>query len=163
VGILSGDHPEIVRHVAAQVGVDADRALGGLSPEQKLSIVRERDSAAVVMVGDGANDAAALAAADVGIAVRGGAEVSLQAAPIYVASGSIAAIVDLVRGARSTAWLIATAFLVSLSYNAVAVGLAMAGLITPLAAAVLMPISSISVLTLTLVWPTFRPQTTSVS
>ena len=156
VGILSGDHPNIVRHVAQQVGVDEARALGGLSPEEKLSIVRRPGSGTIVMVGDGANDAAALAAADVGVAVRGGAEVSLQAAPVYVSSGEIALISRLMQGARRTWFLIATTFAVSLAYNLLAVILAMSGQITPLIAAILMPISSISVLALTLAWPTFR-------
>lgn len=158
VGILSGDHPEIVRQVALEVGIDLSRAIGGLTPEDKLSMVRDTHADSVVMVGDGANDAAALAAADVGIAVRGGAEVSLQAAPIFVSSGDLGSIIDLVQGARRTGRLIAAAFAVSLGYNLLAVGLAMAGLIGPLVAAVLMPISSISVLGLTLLWPTFRSE-----
>ncbi|MGB7328009.1 MAG: heavy metal translocating P-type ATPase metal-binding domain-containing protein [Rubripirellula sp.] len=155
IGILSGDHPDIVQRIASRVGIDGSRVHGGLSPEDKLRIVRTRDDGHVVMVGDGANDAAALAAADVGIAVRGGAEVSLQAAPVFIASGDLASIADLMTGARRTSWLISTAFAVSLGYNLVAVGLAMAGQISPLLAAILMPISSVSVLSLTLLWPTF--------
>ncbi len=155
VGILSGDHPEIVARVASHVGIGTEQAFGDLSPEQKLQIVRSRDGNSVVMVGDGANDAAALAAADVGIAVRGGAEVSLQAAPVFVCSGKLAGITDLIAGSRRTMWLIGTAFAVSLGYNVIAVGLAISGQITPLVAALLMPISSVSVLSLTLAWPTF--------
>lgn len=156
VGILSGDHPEIVRGVSEQLGIEADKAIGGLSPEQKLSKVTEPFSGTTVMVGDGANDAAALAAADVGIAVRGGAEVSLQAAPVFVASGKVAGIVELVSAAKRCKWLILTTFAVSLSYNIIAVTLAIGGLISPLIAAILMPISSVSVLSLTLAWPLFR-------
>ncbi|TWU47350.1 putative copper-importing P-type ATPase A [Rubripirellula tenax] len=156
VGILSGDHRDIVDRVAVQLGVDSELAHGGLSPEDKLSIVQQRSDGNVVMVGDGANDAAALAAADVGIAVRGGAEVSLQAAPVFIASGELTSVISLIGGARRTSWLIVVAFTVSLAYNIVAVGLAMCGIINPLLAAILMPISSVSVLTLTLLWPTFR-------
>ena len=157
VGILSGDNPAVVDNIARQLGIENRLACGGLSPEEKLASVRDSQSAGrpVVMVGDGANDAAALAAADVGVAVRGGAEVSLQAAPIYVASGKLASIVELVRGAASTQKLIYATFAVSLGYNLIAVMLAMTGNISPLIAAILMPISSVSVLAITLVWPTF--------
>lgn len=159
VGILSGDHPAIVDHVASQIGIDPGSARGGMSPEEKLAAVRRhgaaRRGAITVMVGDGANDAAALAAADVGVAVRGGAEVSLQAAPVFIASGEIEQVDQMIHSATRTDWLIRTAFLVSLTYNLVAVGLAMMGKISPLIAAVLMPISSVSVLALTLAWPTY--------
>jgi len=156
VGILSGDHPEIVRHVGEQLGIPTERVWGGLSPEDKLAHVRRGEARTVVMIGDGANDAAALAAADVGVAVRGGAEVSLQAAPVFIASGNLSSLLELTGGAARTSTLIRAAFAVSLAYNLLAVGFAMAGLISPLLAAVLMPISSISVLSLTLAWPTFR-------
>ncbi|QDV11795.1 Copper-exporting P-type ATPase A [Rosistilla oblonga] len=171
VGILSGDHPGVVRSVADRVGVPQSLAIGGLSPENKLDIVSHHSPAdpgsaelhlpepapgLQVMIGDGANDAAALAAADVGIAVRGGAEVSLQAAPIFIASGRLGSVVELVRGARRTARLIHITFAVSLGYNVIAVGLAMAGRISPLVAAVLMPLSSVSVLSLTLASRSFR-------
>ena len=158
VGILSGDNPAVVAKVADRLGVPDRLAHGGLTPEAKLSAIREsqNDGQCVVMVGDGANDAAALAAADVGVAVRGGAEVSLQAAPIYVASGRLGSIAELVRGASSTQRLIYTTFAVSLGYNVIAATLATTGHISPLIAAVLMPISSASVLAITLAWPTFK-------
>ena len=155
VGILSGDHPDVVAQVAASLGVSPDRAMGGLTPEDKLAIVQRCEGETVVMVGDGANDAAALAAADVGIAVRGGAEVSMQAAPVFIASGETQAVAELLRGASRTLRLIHVALGVSLIYNLIAVGLAMAGMISPLLAAIFMPISSISVLSLTLAWPLF--------
>ena len=155
VGILSGDQPETVQSVAQSVGIESGSGLGGLSPEAKLEIVRNGTADTVVMVGDGANDAAALAAADVGIAVKGGAEVSLQAAPVFISSGQLTSIVDLILASRRTNRLIQAAFAVSISYNMLAVALAMAGWISPLIAAVLMPISSVSVLAMTLAWPTF--------
>jgi len=174
VGILSGDHPKIVSHVAGQVGIDPADVFGGLSPEDKLAAVRgdakyagqssiSKKPGTTVMIGDGANDAAALAAADVGIAVRGGAEVSLQAAPVFIASGELESVDDLVRGSKRTDWLIRTTMAVSLTYNVVAVALAMFGKISPLIAAILMPISSVSVLALTLAWPTYPPKLSSKS
>ncbi|MCO8122455.1 heavy metal translocating P-type ATPase metal-binding domain-containing protein [Stieleria sp. TO1_6] len=158
VGILSGDHPDVVRKVSDRVGIDSRQVFGGLSPEDKLATVtgNGHGDQTVVMIGDGANDAAALAAADVGIAVRGGAEVSLQAAPVFVASGALVSLADLMDAAKRSSALIRTTFAVSLAYNLFAVVLALAGYISPLLAAVLMPISSVSVLSLTLVWPTFR-------
>jgi Cu2+-exporting ATPase len=158
LGILSGDHAEIVARVGQQLGMRAEDCRGGLSPEEKLEIVRasRRSSSTVVMVGDGANDAAALAAADVGIAVRGGAEVSLQAAPVFVSSGQLSSIHNLIVGARRTNRVIYAMFAVSLSYNILAVALAMAGLVSPLAAALLMPISSVSALAIVLGVRTFE-------
>jgi P-type Cu2+ transporter len=157
LGVLSGDHPSIVRKVAEQLRLPLSRVHGGLTPEEKLAAIRESRSAGetVVMVGDGANDAAALAAADVGVAVRGGAEVSLQAAPIFIASNKLSSLANLVRGSRRTTQLIYLSFAVSLSYNLIAVALAMLGMISPLAAAILMPISSVSVLAVTFAFKSF--------
>lgn len=170
VGILSGDHPVIVHQIAELVGVKSEDAFGGLSPEDKLAAIRGDERfcrsprrMTTVMVGDGANDAAALAAADVGIAVRGGVEVSLQAAPVYIADDQLSSVDDLVDAARRTEWLIRTALAVSLLYNIFAVGLAMCGKISPLVAAVLMPLSSVSVLAITLLWPTYHAESDSIN
>ncbi|MCR9291165.1 MAG: heavy metal translocating P-type ATPase [bacterium] len=158
VGILSGDHPSITRLVGQQLGLPEDQCFGGLSPEEKLqSIHRSRAQfKQVAMVGDGANDAAALAAADTGIAVRGGAEVSLQAAPVFIATGKLSSLVQLFRGSSQTTRVIYITFAVSLAYNMIAVAFAMAGLISPLVAAVLMPISSVSVMAVTLASRSFE-------
>ncbi len=157
LGMLSGDHPGIVLRVADALGLPRQRCFGAMSPEDKLATIRQSRQAgrSVVMIGDGANDAAALAAADVGIALRGGAEVSLQAAPVFIASGRLASLLTLLRGATSTTRLLILTFSLSLAYNLVAVGLAMSGWVSPLAAAILMPLSSVSVLGLTLAWRSF--------
>ncbi len=157
VGLLSGDHALIARRVGQQLDLEPEQCLGDLAPEDKVRIIRQARQAGRVrvMVGDGANDAAALAAADVGIAVRGGAEVSLQAAPVFVGSGRLASVLHLLRGSRRVTRLIYLSFAISLAYNVVAVVLAMAGWISPLVAAILMPLSSISVLAVTLACPTF--------
>ncbi len=158
LGILSGDHPAIVQRVAEQLGLPLDRSFGGLTPEEKLAAIREsrRSGRSVVMVGDGANDAAALAAADVGVALRGGAEISLQAAPVFIASGRLNSLSTLLAGAQRTTQVVYMNFVLSLGYNVLVVSLAIFGKITPLVAAVLMPISSVSVLALTLSIPSFR-------
>lgn len=156
IGILSGDHPATVNAVAKKLGIIGD-VMGGLSPEQKLLRIEQsrQDGVTLVMVGDGVNDAAALAAADVGISVRGGAEASLQAAPVYLADGSLKGIVNLVDASVATVRVIRRNFRISLFYNSVAVGLAVCGLINPLLAAILMPISSLTILSLTLGSNTF--------
>ncbi|MCH9685325.1 MAG: heavy metal translocating P-type ATPase [Deltaproteobacteria bacterium] len=151
VGILSGDHPDVVAHVGRALGLSAARCHGGLLPRDKVAYVRQRDGGpSTVMVGDGVNDGAALAAATVGIAVREGAESGLDAAPVYLGSPGLAGLVELVDGSRSTLRTIRRNFAVSLAYNAVSIGLAAFGLIGPLTAAVLMPLSSLSVVGMSL-------------
>lgn len=157
VGLISGDLPEIASRVGRAVGIDSQLCHGAVTPEQKLEFVKRARNqfSTVVMIGDGANDAAALAAADVGIAVRGGAEVSLHAAPVYLASNQLASIAKLLRGSRTTTRVIYTNFAASLSYNLIAIALALTGYISPLLAAILMPLSSVTVLGLTFSIPSF--------
>lgn len=157
IGMLSGDHPEIARRVGQAVGIDVVDCLGGVSPEQKLEAIQSSRGkfATVVMVGDGANDAAALAAADVGIAVRGGAEASLHAAPIFLASNRLANLIRLLRGSVTTTRVIYLNFLISFAYNLATVYCAWVGWISPLMASILMPLSSATVLGLTFLIPSF--------
>jgi len=158
LAVQSGDHPEVVRAVAAEVGLDPASAAGARSPEHKLAAVRDLAAAdrTVVMVGDGVNDAAALSAASVGIAVEGGAEAALAAADVFLARPGLGGVVDLVDGARRTLRVIRWNLALSLGYNVVGAALAMAGWISPLAAAILMPASSLTVITLSYRARTFR-------
>ncbi|MGD8439912.1 MAG: heavy metal translocating P-type ATPase, partial [Holophagae bacterium] len=96
-------------------------------------------------VGDGVNDAAALAAATVGIGVHGGAEATLAAADVYLTEPGLEPLVRLLDGARRTLGVIRRNLVFSLGYNAVSVTLAMMGHMHPLVAAILMPVSSITV------------------
>jgi Cu2+-exporting ATPase len=160
--ILSGDAEPVVKAVAARVGVRADRAAGEVSPEDKLLAVSRAQcvgaagGGVTVMIGDGVNDAAALAAADVGIAVHGGAEASLAAADVYVARSGLTPLVQLFATSRRAMRIIRRNLLVSLSYNLLAGGLAAAGIMTPLVAAIIMPVSSATVLGLA-VWSITSP------
>ena len=157
IRMLSGDHPAVVAAVAQRLQIAADAALGNATPEEKVAYVeRVRQHESVVMVGDGVNDAAALSAATVGIAVHGGAEASLSAADIYLSRPGLTPIVELVGAARNTIRAIRRSLVASLVYNALVAGLAVTGLIGPLVAAILMPISSLTVLTLALATRTFR-------
>ncbi|MEM9585798.1 MAG: heavy metal translocating P-type ATPase [Planctomycetota bacterium] len=165
VGMLSGDHPGTARSVARQLGIEPAMTHGGMTPEQKLdqtrqSVDRAQDGGpktCVVMVGDGINDAAALAAADVGIAVRGGASASLEAAPVFLSGQKLSHISLLSEAAQRTVRTIHWTFALSLAYNVLAAILAMTGLISPLIAAILMPVSSLTVVSLVLAIPTFPP------
>ncbi len=147
--ILSGDASQVVRHVAHCVGIPQHDSFGQLTPEDKLNRAHHpNDSAITVMIGDGVNDAAALAAADVGIAVHGGAEASLAAADVYIARPGLDPVVHLFDMSRRTMRTVRRNLFVSLSYNLIAGALAAAGLMTPLIAAIIMPISSATVLSL---------------
>lgn len=148
-GIVSGDHPEIVSLVARRLGIAPEASIGGATPEEKLAIVRESaERESTVIVGDGVNDAAAIAGATVGIAAHAGAEASLAAADVYLSRPGLGALVALTDGARRTVGVIRRNLAISLGYNVIFASLAVCGLITPLLAAVLMPISSLTVITL---------------
>ncbi|MBP8809410.1 MAG: HAD-IC family P-type ATPase, partial [Kofleriaceae bacterium] len=153
--ILSGDHPAAVDAIAAQCG--GLPARGGQSAEDKLAYVTAaRAAGPVAMVGDGVNDAAALAASTCGIAVAGAAEVAIEAADVFVRTPSIGAIADTAAGAQATMATIRRNLKVSLAYNLIGGTLTVAGLIHPLIGAVMMPLSSLSVLTSSLRSRAFR-------
>lgn len=143
--MLSGDDPTTVKSVGSELGIPSSRCQGGASPEAKLAVIEERVARGpVVMVGDGVNDAAAMARASAGISVRGGAEASLAAADVYLARPGLEPLADLVAGSRRTMGVIHRTIALSLVYNLIGATLAISGFVTPLVAAILMPVSSIS-------------------
>ena len=146
VALLSGDNPVVVRSTAQRLGLELSDAIGGASPEEKLRRVEEaRTRGTVLMVGDGVNDAAAIAAATVGVGVHGGAEASMSAADVYLSRPGLAPLVELVEGAHRTMLVIRNNILFSIAYNCLGATLALLGILDPLIAAVLMPMSSLSV------------------
>lgn len=158
--MASGDAPFVAQSVGRALRFDEADVHGAMSPEGKLALVEalRADGTHVVMVGDGVNDAAAIAAATVGVEVHGGAEACLATADVFLARPGLTPLRQLVDGAERTVRVIRRNFAFSLSYNAIGAALAVAGLLTPLIAAVLMPLSS-----LTVVLASWRGRTFEVS
>jgi Cu2+-exporting ATPase len=157
VHLLSGDDERVVRRVGAALGIPWSRCHGQVSPEDKaLAVVAARAEGTVVMVGDGVNDAAAMAAASAGIAVSGAAEIAIEAADVYLRSPSISEVAATAEGAQATLATIRRNLRFSLAYNLVAGALAVSGLIHPLIAAAVMPVSSLTVLASSLRSKAFR-------
>jgi P-type Cu2+ transporter len=157
LAVISGDDETLVRGISRRLGIDDSR--GGLGPEQKLNAVQNAaHTGPVVFVGDGVNDAAALAAATVGIAVKGGAEASLAAADVYLNTPGISSVGTLVQQSRRTMRIIRFTLGASFIYNVIAAGGAIAGFVTPLLAAFIMPLSSLTVLAIAIRTKSFMPE-----
>jgi P-type Cu2+ transporter len=157
VEILSGDDSRVAEAVGAKLGLPPERCTGDVSPEVKRAMVEaEHADGPVAMVGDGVNDAAAIAAATCGIAVSGATEIAIEAADVVLRSPSIDAIAQTATGAVATLATIRRSLRFSLAYNITAGALAVAGVIHPLIAALLMPASSLTVLVSSLRSRAFR-------
>ena len=169
VGILSGDRQEIVDRLAGELenaGIELMASLGNQTPEDKLEVVRRsqlENRGTCVMVGDGVNDAAAIAMADVGIAIRVGFNHALVAAPVYLANQRLSSVVELIDASKSVVLGIRRCFVMSFVYNSIAIGLAMTGWIHPLVAAILMPISGLTVLAMAIATSSFKKSGTEIS
>ena len=158
VGILSGDRQVVVDRVAEQLEIEPRLAIGESLPETKLQVIQQSGDQTVVMVGDGVNDSAALAGATVGLAVKGGSASSLEAAPVFLAKPGLGSILELLQISRSTGNTMRWNLTVSLAYNIAFASLAIMGWVSPLVAAVIMPLSSLSVVTLSLRAGTISPR-----
>ncbi|MDZ4674901.1 MAG: heavy metal translocating P-type ATPase [Gemmatimonadota bacterium] len=142
--LLSGDAPDVVGEVGETLGFGQGEIRGGATPEEKLATLAGA-GAGTVMVGDGVNDAAAMARASVGIGIRGGAEACLAVADVFLSRPGLQPLADLMTGAERTLQVVRRNIAFALGYNLIGAGLAMAGLLDPLVAAVLMPLSSLTV------------------
>jgi len=147
----------VVDAVVRELGVPLLNATGGASPEAKLAAITSlrAEGQRVFMVGDGVNDAAAMAAANVGIAVHGGAEACLAAADVFTTRPGLDTVALAAEGSKRTMRVIRIGIGLSLAYNVLGIALAVTGQLDPLWAAILMPISSISVVTAALRARTF--------
>jgi P-type Cu+ transporter len=154
--LLSGDNDQAVAAVARSVGIDRYRA--GVLPEDKAAEVRRlQDAGAVVaMVGDGVNDAPALAQADLGLAMGTGTDVAVEAGDLTLVSGDLRAAGDAIRLARRTLAVIKGNLFWAFAYNVVLIPLAFAGLLNPMLAAAAMACSSLFVVTNSLRLRSFR-------
>ena len=147
--LLTGDAEAPARAVAAAVGIERQNVAFAQSPEQKRDVIGSHPRA--LMAGDGVNDAVALAGAHVGVAVHGSMETSFKAADVYLTQPGLQPLADLFDLSSATISIVRRNLIFSLCYNTAGAGLALAGVINPLVAAVLMPASSITVLLMSVI------------
>jgi Cu+-exporting ATPase len=145
--LLTGDNPRSAQAVAGQLGIAAADVSAGVRPEEKAEAVRalQRTGAAVAMTGDGVNDAAALAQADLGIAIGAGTDAAIGAADLTLIGGEPAGIADAIELARATGRVIRANLAWASGYNLIAIPLAALGYLNPLFAGIAMSASSLIV------------------
>jgi Cu+-exporting ATPase len=145
--MATGDVEAAARHVAAQVGIDD--VVARATPADKLALVErlKSDGHKVGMIGDGINDAPALAAAAVGFAIGGGADIAVEAADVTLVGGDIARVAGGIDLSRRTMAIVRQNLFWALGYNVVAIPFAAAGRLNPMIAAAAMAMSSVSVVT----------------
>src|SRR2546427_663960 len=145
--LLTGDNATVARAVAAEVGID--EVVADVLPADKVDVVKRlQDSGRVVaMVGDGVNDAAALAQADLGLAMGTGADVAIEASDLTLVRGDLRVAADAIRLSRRTLRTIQGNLFWAFAYNVAALPLAAAGLLNPVLAGAAMALSSVFVVT----------------
>ncbi|WP_163165078.1 heavy metal translocating P-type ATPase [Arthrobacter sp. Alg241-R88] len=145
--LLTGDNAAVAAQVAAAVGIDPADVYAGVLPEGKVEVVRalQASGATVAMAGDGVNDAAALAQADLGIAMGSGTDVAIEAADLTVMGNDLSQVVQAIELSRRTLATIKTNLFWAFFYNAVGIPIAALGLLNPMIAGAAMAASSVLV------------------
>jgi Cu+-exporting ATPase len=157
--LLTGDNQAVARSVARAVGIDDGDVIAGVMPAEKVDVVTrlQRGGAVVAMVGDGVNDAAALAQADLGLAMGTGTDVAIEASDLSLVRGDLRAVADAIRLSRQTLRTIKGNLFWAFAYNVAAIPLAAAGLLNPMLAGAAMAVSSVFVVTNSLRLRRFQP------
>ena len=160
VVMISGDNPAAARAVAQRVGIDPEDVRAQVLPGDKAKVVAELKSGGhtVAMVGDGANDAPALAAADVGLAMANGTDVAMEAAGITLMRGDLALVGDALALSHRTVRKIRQNLFWAFAYNVVGIPFAALGLLSPVVAGAAMAASSVSVMANALLLRRWKPQ-----
>ncbi|MDW3845614.1 heavy metal translocating P-type ATPase [Micromonospora sp. BRA006-A] len=155
--LLTGDNTTVAKAVAAEVGID--EVIAEVLPADKVDVVErlQREGRVVAMVGDGVNDAAALARADLGLAMGTGTDAAIEAADLTLVRGDLMAAADAIRLSRRTLAIIKGNLFWAFAYNVAALPLAAAGLLNPMLAGAAMAFSSVFVVGNSLRLRSFRP------
>ena len=155
--LLTGDNERAAKAVAASVGIE--EVIADVLPSGKLDVIKQLQAAGrtVAMAGDGVNDAAALAQADLGLAMGTGTDAAIEAADLTLVSGDLAAVPDAINLSRKTLKTIKGNLVWAFGYNVAAIPLAASGLLNPMIAAAAMAFSSLFVVTNSLRLRRFRP------